>query len=421
MKKITATCLFAAVALAAGAKTPEWLDPEVNAVNRAPMHSSYFAFESVEDSNGDKASSDNYVSLNGKWKFNWVADADKRPTDFWKVNYDDSSWGQINVPGMWELNGYGDPIYVNNGYAWRNHFENNPPQVPEKDNHVGTYRKEIEIPADWKGKDVIAHFGSATSNISLWVNGKYVGYGEDSKLENEFDITPYIRPGQKNLITFQIFRWCDGTYLEDQDFFRFSGLARDSYLYARSKNRIQDIRVNADLTDDYAAVPAEMKAVAAHFGKAVLRDVPENEFYAAIPALRTACGDRAVLRAIHFFDENRRVDSQRRALAENDLEAYFEGVRASGLSSFRYLQNVYTNKNVAEQGLSLALCLTEHFFDREGVRGVCRVHGGGFAGTIQAYVPADRAADYAAAMNAVFGADSCYVLRIRRSGAVKVF
>lgn len=251
MKKITATCLFAAVALAAGAKTPEWLDPEVNAVNRAPMHSSYFAFESVEDSNGDKASSDNYVSLNGKWKFNWVADADKRPTDFWKVNYDDSSWGQINVPGMWELNGYGDPIYVNNGYAWRNHFENNPPQVPEKDNHVGTYRKEIEIPAGWKGKDVIAHFGSATSNISLWVNGKYVGYGEDSKLENEFDITPYIRPGQKNLITFQIFRWCDGTYLEDQDFFRFSGLARDSYLYARSKNRIQDIRVNADLTDDY--------------------------------------------------------------------------------------------------------------------------------------------------------------------------
>ena len=251
MKKITATCLLAAVALAAGAKTPEWLDPEVNAVNRAPMHSSYFAFESVEDSNGDKASSDNYVSLNGKWKFNWVADADKRPTDFWKVNYDDSSWGQINVPGMWELNGYGDPIYVNTGYAWRNHFKNNPPQVPEKDNHVGTYRKEIEIPADWKGKDVIAHFGSATSNISLWVNGKYVGYGEDSKLENEFDITPYIRPGQKNLITFQIFRWCDGTYLEDQDFFRFSGLARDSYLYARSKNRIQDIRVNADLTDDY--------------------------------------------------------------------------------------------------------------------------------------------------------------------------
>ena len=157
MKKITATCLFAAVALAAGAKTPEWLDPEVNAVNRAPMHSSYFAFESVEDSNGDKASSDNYVSLNGKWKFNWVADADKRPTDFWKVNYDDSSWGQINVPGMWELNGYGDPIYVNTGYAWRNHFKNNPPQVPEKDNHVGTYRKEIEIPADWKGKDVLAH------------------------------------------------------------------------------------------------------------------------------------------------------------------------------------------------------------------------------------------------------------------------
>ncbi len=237
---------------AATAKTPEWLDPEVNAINRAPMHTDYFAFENDAKARGDKASSANYLPLNGLWKFHWVADADQRPTEgFYKTDFDDSEWGRIEVPGMWELQGYGDPIYINNGYAWRDHFENNPPVVPTKDNHVGTYRRVIDVPADWKGKDIIAHFGSATSNISLWVNGKYVGYGEDSKLPNEFDITKYLRPGEKNTIVMQMFRWCDGTYLEDQDFFRYSGLARDSYLYARAKNRIEDLRVNADLTDDY--------------------------------------------------------------------------------------------------------------------------------------------------------------------------
>ena len=178
---------------------------------------------------------------------------------------------------------------------------------------------------------------------------------------------------------------------------------------------------HADLTDDYAAVPAEMKAVAAHFGHSVLREVSEDEFYAAIPALRTACGDRAVMRAIHFFNENRRVGAQREALEKDDLDAFFCGVRDSGLSSFRYLQNVYTTKNVAEQGLSLALCLTEHFFETHGIKGACRVHGGGFAGTVQAYLPAGDADKYAAAMNAVFGADATYVLRIRRTGATRLF
>lgn len=252
MKKIFATCILTMGALAVGAKTPEWLDPNVNAINRAPMHTSYFAYESENQANGCKSHSANYLPLNGTWNFYWVADADQRPVnDFYKVDFDDSKWGKIEVPGMWELQGYGDPIYVNTGYAWRGHFENNPPEVPTKDNHVGTYRRVVEVPADWKGKDIIAHFGSATSNISLWVNGKYVGYGEDSKLPNEFDLTKFIKPGEKNTIVMQMFRWCDGSYLEDQDFFRYCGLARDSYLYARAKNRIEDIRVNADLTDDY--------------------------------------------------------------------------------------------------------------------------------------------------------------------------
>lgn len=154
------------------------------------------------------------MTLNGTWKFNWVKDADSRPTDFWKTGFNDKGWDDLQVPAVWELNGYGDPIYVNVGYAWRNQFQNNPPEVPTENNHVGSYRREIVVPASWKGKDIIAHFGSVTSNMYLWVNGRYVGYSEDSKLEAEFDLTPYLKPGQKNLIAFQVFRWCDGTYLE---------------------------------------------------------------------------------------------------------------------------------------------------------------------------------------------------------------
>ena len=230
----------------------EWQDPEVNAINRAPMHTSFFAYENLETANkGVKEESDNFMTLNGKWKFLWVESADKRPNDFFRVGYDDNGWDDFRIPAVWELNGYGDPIYVNIGYAWRNQYKNNPPYVPVEKNHVGSYRKEIVVPANWKGKDIIAHFGSVTSNMYLWVNGKFVGYSEDSKLEAEFDITKYLVPGKKNLIAFQVFRWCDGTYLEDQDFFRYSGVSRDCYLYTRNRNRIDDIRVTPSLDDEY--------------------------------------------------------------------------------------------------------------------------------------------------------------------------
>ena len=253
MKKYLLTSLLTLVTLTLGAQTfHEWKDPRINAVNRAPMHSNYFAYESADVAKkGIKENSANFMSLNGNWKFFWVKDAESRPTDFWKVGFNDKGWNTLPVPGLWELHGYGNPIYVNIGYAWRNQFENNPPHVPTENNNVGSYRKEIIIPASWKGKDIIAHFGSVTSNMYLWVNGKYVGYSEDSKLEAEFNLTPYLKPGQKNLIAFQVFRWCDGTYLEDQDFFRYSGVGRDCYLYARDKKRIEDIRVTPDLDNEY--------------------------------------------------------------------------------------------------------------------------------------------------------------------------
>lgn len=244
-------CALASVGLTAFAQQPEWQDPNVNAINRAAMHTNYFAYESEQAAlKGCRLASDNYMTLNGTWKFNWVQNADQRPTDFYKVDFNDKGWDNIQVPGVWELNGYGDPIYVNVGYPWRSQYKNNPPYVPTVNNHVGTYRKEIELPADWKGRQIMAHFGSVTSNMYLWVNGKFVGYSEDSKLEAEFDLTKYLRPG-KNIIAFQVFRWCDGIYLEDQDFFRYSGVGRDCYLYTRTANHIEDIRITPDLDTQY--------------------------------------------------------------------------------------------------------------------------------------------------------------------------
>ena len=234
----------------------EWHDLQVNEINRLPLHTMHFAYD-PNDFPGtgaeylDKKKSMNYLSLEGTWKFNWVANADERPTDFYKTDLDDSKWNNIQMPGNWEMLGYGQPEYVNVGFGWRGHFDQQPPAVPIKDNHVGSYRREINIPSNWDGKRIIAHFGSVTSNIYLYVNGKFAGYAEDSKVAAEFDITPFLKKG-KNLIAFQTFRWCDGSWCEDQDFWRLIGPARENYLYARSKDhRLLDVRVETDLKNNY--------------------------------------------------------------------------------------------------------------------------------------------------------------------------
>ena len=234
----------------------EWHDLQVNEINRLPLHTLHFAYDPNDFAGTgaeylDKKKSMNYLSLDGTWKFNWVANADERPTDFYKTDLDDSKWNNIQMPGNWEMLGYGQPEYVNVGFGWRGHFDQQPPAVPTKDNHVGSYRREINIPANWDGKRVIAHFGSVTSNIYLYVNGQFAGYAEDSKVAAEFDITPFLKKG-KNLIAFQTFRWCDGSWCEDQDFWRLSGPARENYLYARSKeHRLLDVRVETELKNNY--------------------------------------------------------------------------------------------------------------------------------------------------------------------------
>ena len=239
MKKLMTAVLcvialgMAAVASGATKKQalPDWQDPQVVQRNRIPM-SSHFETDGLK------------LMLNGTWNFNWNEDMNARPTDFHSLAYDDSGWDTIPVPGMWELNGYGDPVYLNVGYAWRGQYANNPPFPADWHNYVGQYRKTFTLDENWSGKDIFLHIGSATSNVRVWINGKEVGYSEDSKLEARFDITKFVKTGE-NLVALEIFRWCDGTYLEDQDFWRLSGISRDVYVYSREKKRIEDIKVQA--------------------------------------------------------------------------------------------------------------------------------------------------------------------------------
>ena len=255
MKRLLTTVLCLAVLSAAAfnlaaEQMPDWQNPAVNQRNRLPMSTTF-------DAGGLN------LSLSGMWKFNWNETADSRPMDFYGLNYNDENWDQIPVPGLWELHGYGDPLYLNIGYAWRGHYENNPPYPAMEHNYVGQYRRTFVIDEEWDGKDIFLHIGSATSNVRVWVNGKEVGYSEDSKLEARFDITKFVKEGE-NLIALEIFRWCDGTYLEDQDFFRFSGLARDIYVYSREKKRLENIRVKGSASGEaslYAEVSKGVTAV----------------------------------------------------------------------------------------------------------------------------------------------------------------
>ena len=233
-------------------KKERWLDPNVTRINTAENHSSFFAYESLDLARkGVKDQSARFMTLEGKWKFLFVNDHTDAPKGFYDPKYDDSKWEEFPVPGLFEMNGHGDKIYKNIGYAWNTQFASNPPYVEEKNNYTGSYRREYQIPAAWKGQQIFLHVGSATSNLTVWVNGREVGYSEDSKMEAEFDLTRYVTPGRPALIALQVMRWCDGSYLEDQDFWRFTGLAREVYLYARPQAHVRDLFIVPGLTNGY--------------------------------------------------------------------------------------------------------------------------------------------------------------------------
>ena len=257
---LLALCLAAAGTVSAKSdSTPEWKNPNVNQQNREARRANFFAYENESKARaGEKSKSERYLSMEGTWRFLFVKNHQDAPAGFWALNYDDSKWEDFPVPGLFELNGHGDRIYKNIGYAWSTTFDSNPPYIGETENYTGSYRRTFELPATWQGQQVLFHVGSATSNLKVWVNGQYVGYSEDSKVAAEFDITRYLKRG-KNLIAMQVMRWCDGSYLEDQDFWRFTGIAREVYLYARPKAHIEDLVVSQDYQGGQGLLSVDVK------------------------------------------------------------------------------------------------------------------------------------------------------------------
>ena len=258
IRKLLLCVVCGAFTMASAQKTPVWRDAGVNQQNRLARHAHFFGFENAEKAKGDKKQSGRYLSMEGKWKFNFVKNHQDAPQGFYALKYDDSKWTDFPVPGLFEMEGYGDKIYKNMGYAWCTTFKNDPPYIGETNNYTGSYRRTFELPASWKGQEVYFYVGSATSNLSVWVNGKNVGYSEDSKVAAEFNITKYLKPG-KNLIAMQIMRWCDGSYLEDQDFWRFTGIAREVYLYATPKVHVQDVFVKQDYKQGKGLLNVDVK------------------------------------------------------------------------------------------------------------------------------------------------------------------
>lgn len=250
--RIFMTNAFLVSALSLGAnppELPEWQDPEIVEVNRVKPHATFFPYESYEKAlDNNRHKSQNFIDLNGKWKFNWVKKPADRPIDFYKEDFDVTSWDEIDVPSNWELKGYGVPIYVNIPYEWTT--DPNPPDVPEDYNPVGSYKRSFTIPESWDGRKVFIHLGAVKSAFYIWVNGEKVGYSQGSKTPAEFDLTPFIKTGE-NSVALEVYRWSDGSWLECQDFWRISGIERDVYLYSTPQTHIFDYFADATLMNYY--------------------------------------------------------------------------------------------------------------------------------------------------------------------------
>jgi len=227
--------------------TTEWENPDIVGINKEPPHCSYYPYATLAQAlKNDPQQSPFYQSLNGKWKFNWVRKPADRPADFFREDYDVSRWHEIEVPGNWELQGFGVPIYTDVEYP----FPCNPPFIPHDYNPVGSYRRSFTVPKDWADRQIFLHFRSVRSAMYVWVNGKKVGYSQGSKTPAEFNITSFLRDGENSLAV-QVYRWSDGAYLEGQDYWKISGIERDVFLYATPDVHIRDYFVHADLDENY--------------------------------------------------------------------------------------------------------------------------------------------------------------------------
>lgn len=239
MKKILSfLILISSVSNLVAQPRPDWENPQVFAINKESPRAFFYSYPNVDQAlKFDRTFSENFKLLNGNWKFNWVAKPSDRPKNFYTESFDASQWKEIPVPSNWQLHGYGIPIYTNVTYPWTTNPK--PPFVDHNNNPVGSYIHEFDIPDSWDGNKIFIHFGAVNSAMYLWVNGEKVGYSQGSKTPAEFDITEYVKVGQ-NKLAVEVYRWCDGSYLEDQDFWRLAGIERDVYLFSTPKVRIRD-------------------------------------------------------------------------------------------------------------------------------------------------------------------------------------
>ena len=260
MKKTVIAAM--SVALAAGAEPNDWENPAVNSRNREPARAYSMPLATVASALNDdiEPSTPFKKSLNGIWKISWCGNPALRPMNFWNTDFDDSEWFTIDVPSCVEMRGFGSPGYTNTRYPHAKKW----PKILDNDtqtddyNPVSSYRRTFTVPAEWRGREVFLRFDGVYSAYYVWVNGKKVGYAEDSKLPSEFNITKYLKPGE-NLLAVEVYRWCDGSYLEDQDMFRFSGIFRDVTLFSTPKVRLDDFSVTQTFSPDYRNATLHLK------------------------------------------------------------------------------------------------------------------------------------------------------------------
>lgn len=267
MKRILIIATFVASAFSGFAQydKPDWENLSVLEINREDARADFIPFADTQQAlSGNREKSPYFVLLNGNWKFYWVNTPDKRPLNFYQTNFDDSQWKTIPVPSNWEMQGYGTPIYVSAGYP----FKIDPPRVmgePKADytafkerNPVGSYRHSFDLPQNWNGRRTFIHFAGVQSAFYVWINGKKVGYSQGSMESSEFDITDYVQKG-KNQLSVEVYRWSDGSYLEDQDMWRTSGIHREVFLYSTNDVRISDFAVRTVLDKDYKDASLQIK------------------------------------------------------------------------------------------------------------------------------------------------------------------
>lgn len=253
MKKIVFTIflIIIQISVTAQEKVPYWQNEKINEENREPMHAAYSVFENEAlAGKNDWKESKNYLNLNGTWKFKYVDSPNDLPSGYEKSTFNDKDWDNFKIPATWDVNGYGYPVYTNTTYDFAKYIKINPPFVPVNYNPTGVYRRDVTVDKSWEGKDIYLHIGAAKSNLTVWVNGVYVGYGEDGKLPSEFNLNKYLKTGV-NRIVLKVMKWSDGSYLECQDFWRMSGITRDSYLIARNRVHLKDFEIRPDLDASY--------------------------------------------------------------------------------------------------------------------------------------------------------------------------